>query len=125
PSLAHELNKIKLPYSVNIFTLLGAEVLIRRWDTIKSWIDAILRERERVFAELSHMRGITVYPSSANFLLVEVSGRSPREIFLALAERGILIRDVSAYPMLQKALRISIGTPEENTALLTALQEIL
>jgi histidinol-phosphate aminotransferase len=125
PSLAHELNKIKLPYSVNIFTLLGAEVLIRRWETIKGWIDAILRERERVFAELSHMRGITVYPSSANFLLVEVSGQTPREIFLTLAERGILIRDVSAYPMLQKALRISIGTPEENTALLTALQEIL
>jgi histidinol-phosphate aminotransferase len=125
PELARQLNKIKLPYSVNIFTLLAAEVLVRRWEVIRGWIDAILQERERVRTALSAIGGITTYPSNANFLLIEVDGQSPRDVFLRIAERGILIRDVSSYPMLEKGLRITIGTPEENTALLTALREVL
>jgi histidinol-phosphate aminotransferase len=104
---------------------LGAEVLIRRWDVIKGWIDIIVQERERVRAALSTIKCITVHGSNANFLLIEVDGHSPRDVFLRLAERGILIRDVSSYPHLEKGLRITIGTPEENTALLSALQEVL
>jgi histidinol-phosphate aminotransferase len=119
------LNKIKLPYSVNIFTLIGAEVLIRRWDLIRGWIDTILKERERVRGVLAAMRGVTVHPSEANFLLMEVEGKTPREVFMHLAGRGILIRDVSSYPMLEHGLRVTIGTPEENTAMLSALQEAL
>ena len=125
PAFARQLNKLKLPYSVNIFTLLCAEVLIRRWDVIKGWIDIIVQERERVRAALSTIKCITVHGSNANFLLIEVDGHSPRDVFLRLAERGILIRDVSSYPHLEKGLRITIGTPEENTALLSALQEVL
>ena len=125
PSLAVQLNKIKLPYSVNIFTLLGAEVLIRRWEMIKGWIAVIMQERERMFDALSRIKGLTPYPSSANFLLVELTGSTPGDIFRRLAERGILVRDVSSYPQLSQCLRITIGTPEENSALLTALQEVL
>jgi histidinol-phosphate aminotransferase len=123
PALARQLNKIKLPYSVNIFTLIGAEVLIRRWDVIRGWIDTILKERERVRGALAAMRRVTVHPSDANFLLMEVEGKTPREVFMHLAGRGILIRDVSSYPMLERGLRVTIGTPEENTAMLSALQE--
>jgi histidinol-phosphate aminotransferase len=125
PTLARQLNKIKLPYSVNIFTLIGAEVLIRRWDLIREWIATILEERERVRNALAAMRGVTVHPSEANFLLMEVEGKTPREVFMHLAGRGILIRDVSSYPMLERGLRVTIGTPEENTAMLSALQEAL
>jgi histidinol-phosphate aminotransferase len=125
PALARQLNKIKLPYSVNIFTLIGAEVLIRRWDLIRGWIETILKERERVRGALAAMRGVTVHPSEANFLLMEVEGKTPREVFMHLAGRGILIRDVSSYPMLERGLRVTIGTPEENTAMLSALQEAL
>ncbi len=124
-TLAAELNKVKLPYSVNIFTLLGAEVFIRRWDTIRWWIDRIREERERVRSALASMPGMRVYPSSANFLLVEFLKRTSREMFLALVEKGILVRDVSSYPMLQRCLRITIGTPDENDALLTAIREVL
>lgn len=125
PSFARQLNKLKLPYSVNLFTLIAAEVLIRRWDMIKGWIGIILQERERMREALAAMRGITPYSSSANFLLVELAGRTPGELFRRLAERGILIRDVSSYPQLSRCLRITIGTPDENTALLNALQEVL
>jgi histidinol-phosphate aminotransferase len=125
PALATELNKVKLPYAVNIFTLMASEVLMERWDQINEWIATLITERERVRERLKAMTGITVYPSSANFLLFESAGRTPQEIFRGVLAKGILIRDVSSYPMLGRALRVSIGTPEENNEFLTALEECL
>jgi len=122
PVLAKNLDKVKLPYSVNVFTLLAAEVLVQRWETFKGWIDAIAAERERVFRELCDIPGIRAYPSAANFLLFESGTRLPREIFASLLQEGILIRDVSSYPLLGRCLRVSIGTPEENSAFLSSLR---
>jgi len=65
-----------------------------------------------------------VYPSEANFFLVEVPV-APRVLFDELYGQGILIRDVSSYPMLSKCLRISVGTQEENDRLLSALRASL
>ncbi len=123
--LARELNKIKLPYSVNIFTLIAAEVLMRRWPALKEWITLLVNERERVASALAVFPGVKVFPSSANFLLAEFLERPPKDLFQGLVNRGILVRDVSSYPMLQRCLRISTGTPEENDALLQALKEVL
>jgi histidinol-phosphate aminotransferase len=125
PELAKELNKLKLPYNVNIFTLTALEVLLARWDEIKGWIEPLKRERARLHAGLQAMKGIRVYPSAANFLLFESLERLPRQVFSRLLEKGILIRDVSSYPMLARALRVSVGTPEENGEFLAAMQEAL
>jgi histidinol-phosphate aminotransferase len=69
--------------------------------------------------------GIRVYDSGANFLLFETLERGAGELFRALAGKGILIRDVSSYPLLERGLRVSIGRPEENDAFLSALSELL
>jgi histidinol-phosphate/aromatic aminotransferase/cobyric acid decarboxylase-like protein len=69
------------------------------------------------------MPAVKVYPSGANFLLFESLTRTPAEVFAAVLSRGILIRDVSGYPMLERGLRVSIGTPEENTQFIEALRE--
>ncbi len=123
PSLARQLNKVKLPYSVNIFTLIAAEVFIDRWEDLKSWIDVLVSERRNVFAALSSIPGIRPYPSDANFLLFETLRKSASEVFSSLLSRGILIRDVSRYPMLQRALRVTVGTPAENEEFIAALRE--
>lgn len=123
--LARQLNKIKLPYSVNIFTLVAAEVLLERWDQLKGWIDTLIGERERVKAGLQRLPHVKVYPSSANFLLFESLRRESAEVFDSLLKKGILIRNVSSYPMLGRGLRVSTGTPEENTAFLNAIREAL
>ncbi len=125
PLLAQQLNKIKLPYSVNSFTLTAAEVLISRWENIRVWIDKIVRERNRVYEELSALDRIRVYHSAANFLLFETLDKTPGEIFHSLLHKGILIRDVSSYPLLGRGLRVSIGTPAENAEFLQSLQEAL
>jgi histidinol-phosphate aminotransferase len=122
PSLASNLNKLKLPYSINIFTLLAVDALIDHWPMLKGWIDTIIRERGRVVAALREMPEVRPYPSGANFLLFESLRRTPAEVFRSLLDEGILIRDVSSYPMLQRGLRVSIGTPEENTQFIGALR---
>ena len=67
-----------------------------------------------------------VYPSAANFILVRCLTVPAREVFRRLLEDyGILVRDVSAAPELAECLRISVGTPEDMDAVVTALETIL
>ena len=125
PALMGQLGKVKLPYNINLFTLMAVETFIDRWSDIQWWIGRIIEERERVKEAMVTMDGIRVHTSGANFLLFESLRKAPGEIFRSLASRGILIRDVSAYPMLSRALRVTVGTPEENDQFLRTLKEAL
>jgi histidinol-phosphate aminotransferase len=125
PALARELNKLKLPYSVNIFSLLAMETLVDRWVTIKGWIEVLKAERESVLHGLARIPTLTPHRSEANFILFESREKPPRQIFDALLAKGILIRDVSSYPMLGRGLRVTVGKAEENHEFLTVLQEAL
>lgn len=111
----------KLPYNLNIFTMAAVETAIENAVTLKARVEETKRERERVARKLREYTGVKVYPSRANFLLFETE-RAPRDIWKAMVSRGVLIRDVSGYPRLGKALRVSIGRPEENDAFLKALE---
>jgi len=124
PDLAAQISKAKLPYNVNQFSLTAAEVALENIGRFRPAIEAVLKERARLSSELGRIPGLKVHPTEANFFLIEVSG-SPREIFDELYGQGILIRDVSSYPMLSKCLRISVGTPDENNRLLSALHAAL
>ncbi|MBX3473279.1 MAG: histidinol-phosphate transaminase [Planctomycetes bacterium] len=111
----------KLPYNLNIFTMAAVEVAIEHAVTLKGRLEEIKRERERVTRLLKASKGVHVYPSRANFLLFETD-RNPRALWQSMVNRGVLTRDVSGYPGLGKALRVSIGRPEENDAFLKALE---
>jgi histidinol-phosphate aminotransferase len=111
----------KLPYNLNIFTMAAVETAIANAVTMKSRVDEIKRERERVMRKLREYKGLTVHPSRANFVLFETA-RDPRALWQAMVSRGVLVRDVSGYPRLGQALRVSIGRPEENDAFFKALE---
>ena len=124
PNLAREISKALLPYNLNFFSKTAAEVALEMYDSkLKPLVKLILAERDRVFSELTRISGLEPVSSRANFIVVR-SSVEPRRVFDALLQRGILIRDVSAYPMLQDYFRIGIGTPEENNLLLGALRKI-
>lgn len=124
PDLAAQISKAKLPYNVNQFSLTAAEVALENIGRFRAAIEAVMKERERLGGELGRMPGIKVYPSEANFFLIEVPVE-PRAIFEDLYGQGILIRDVSSYPSLSKCLRVSVGAPDENNRLLSALRAAL
>jgi histidinol-phosphate aminotransferase len=76
-------------------------------------------------AELGLLPGVKVHPSHANFFLLELAHSDPKATFEALYARGVLVRDVTSYPGLSKCLRVSVGSEEENAALLAGLKEAL
>lgn len=127
PELAREIHKAKLPYALNLFSEAAALVALEHFEShFLPLIEAIVAERERLFRALQALPGLHVYPSSANFLLVRLEGRPAREVFGALVhEHGILVRDVGGYPGLAEHLRISVGTREENDALIRALRALV
>jgi len=86
-------------------------------------VELICRERDRVFAELERIPGLRPVRSRANFMLIR-SELPVKHVFNELRRRGILVRDVSRYPMLHEYFRISVGTPDENNELLAALRDI-
>jgi histidinol-phosphate aminotransferase len=124
PEATREISKAKLPYNLNFFSQAAAIAILDHLDLLSERIADIQEQREEVYRSLHAIPGVRPYPSHTNFILFEVE-RLPEEVFEELVKRGILIRDVSHYPMLSKALRVSIGTEEENQRFLTALREVM
>ena len=124
PDVVREVAKALLPYNLNLFSQTAAEVAMEMYATeLRPLIEAMIRERERVFVALEKVDGLTPIPSHANFMVVR-SVRDPKQVFEELLDRDILIRDVSGYPMLSDYFRVCVGTPRENDLLITALSEI-
>jgi histidinol-phosphate aminotransferase len=125
PDLVREVSKAVLPYNLNAFSQMAAEVAVEMYESeLRPIVRTIIAERERLFSELGKIEGLAPVSSHANFMIVR-STMEPRQVFTQLVERDVLIRDVSGYPMLNDYFRVSVGTPEENEVLLRALREIL
>jgi histidinol-phosphate aminotransferase len=125
PALVVEINKGKLPYNINFFSQLAAMATLDEWPLLEERVARIVAERAALAQAIGSLPGVRVYPSDANFLLLELATRTPKEVLEAVFAQGVLIRDVSSYPMLERCLRVSVGSPEENAALVAALEEAL
>lgn len=116
-----ELDKVRLPYNVNVLTQRVAERVLGRMDVLSAQAAAICDERARLYDRLSGMAGIQTFPSRANFLLFRVPQAD--KVFASLKVRGVLIKNLNgSHPMLAGCLRVTVGTPEENDRFLDALQ---
>ena len=125
PGLALEIDKVKLPYNVNIISLITARKLIARETLIEERAALIRSERQRVFEGLRDLPGISsLTPLTPTSYSSKQNARLP-SIFHGLIDLGVLIRDVSRYPMLDRHMRVTIGLPEENDAFLNALRAVL
>jgi histidinol-phosphate aminotransferase len=126
PMVAREITKAKLPYNVNVVTLEAASATLRHRGLVDERVRQIVEQRERLTARLRSQRGLTVFPSAANFVLVRFDRHQARTVFQRLLdEHGILVRDVSGAAELSQCLRISIGTAEDVDAVADALSAIL
>jgi histidinol-phosphate/aromatic aminotransferase/cobyric acid decarboxylase-like protein len=122
PELVREVNKARLPYNVNFFSQAAATAALEAYDeALLPNVKRLVRLREELASSLRGFAGLRVYPSRANFLLVEVMEADPKAVFEELYAHGVLVRDVSTYPMLERCLRISVGSETENATLLEAM----
>jgi histidinol-phosphate aminotransferase len=125
PDVVREIGKAVLPYNLNVFSQIAAEVAMENYESeLHPLVKQIVAERDRLFEELSRIDGLTPVESEANFIVVKSVATDPTRIFADLLRHDILIRDVSGYPMLRDYFRFSVGTPAENDYLLKTIREI-
>lgn len=116
--LVEELKKVLKPYNLNSLTDMLACLIIENDDIIKERIEFIKSERQKLYQKLNSFQGWQLYPSMANFLYIE--GEKTVEFKEILNSRGIKIRSYSKEPA---AIRITVGSSEENEAVLKAFAE--
>ncbi len=123
PEIIGVLNKIKYPYNVNQLTQEKALELLNDEATMKHQVNEILTERNRLEKILSEPPfSYQVYPSDANFLLVNVAKADA--MYNGLVKKGIVVRNRSNVQKCRGCLRITIGTPKENDSLLNAMKNM-
>jgi len=114
------LNRIKYPYNLNSLTQQFALERLSKKKDKENWVRMILDQRVELYAKLSAKElVIDILPSDANFLMVRFA--NAKQVFRYLMEKKIIIRDRSSVPLCEGCLRFTIGTAEENEALLKAL----
>lgn len=118
--IIHFMSKVKYPYNINVLTQDAALEILKQEEDVREMIKLLQRERDELSIRINSFPFIEkVYPSDANFLLIKCF--NPKKIYNFLLKKGIIVRDRSNVPGCESCLRISIGTPEENSALIKAL----
>lgn len=126
PAWLAEIDKVRLPYNINVLTQASAVFALQHMTVLDDQAARIRIERERVYAALCALPGLHVWPSRANFILLRAPAGRADAIFAALKQSGVLIKNLHpSGGALRDCLRITIGTPEENDALLAALRAAL
>jgi histidinol-phosphate aminotransferase len=121
PEWLREFNKVRQVYNVNVLTEAAARFVLERLDVLEAQAAQIRAERASLGTALRALSGVIVFPSEANFFLVRVPDAV--RTYEALRRQGVLVRNL--HPGIANSLRVTVGTPDENRILLTALKEAL
>jgi len=120
PAWIAELDKVRSPYNVNALTQAAVPVVLGASDVLAAQVAKIRAERGRLAAALAKLPGVEVTPSDANFVLCRVPDAPAAQARLRAA--GILVKNLhGGHPLTANCLRITVGTPTENEALIAAL----
>ncbi len=119
--IINEVNKVRLPFNVNSLSQKVAAEALQNKKQMRSDIRLIISERKRLFKEMGRLDKIIPYQTNANFILFKVSGAD--KVFKGLLKKGVLIRNMSG--AVEDCLRVTVGTPKENSAFLKALKQLL
>ena len=131
-ALVHEVDKLRPPYNVSVLNAECALFALEHADVFAVQAATIRAEREHLFKALQQLPGVTPYASDANMMLVRFAApqgdtdSAASHVFAALKARHVLVKNVSKmHPLLANCLRLTVGTPDENAQLLSALTSAL
>jgi histidinol-phosphate aminotransferase len=117
-----ELDKVRLPWNINAVSLALGVAALASPERLEARVRSLVGLRRELEAALRRIPGLVVYPSEANFILVRVPGEAG-EVFRRLLEKGVLVKNVSRPGLLERCLRITVGTSQENERCARALEE--
>ncbi|WP_118783763.1 histidinol-phosphate transaminase [Neisseria lactamica] len=123
PEVIGELQKILPPYNMNQLSLNTAKFALRHYGIISANIGSLKNERERMMAELGGIPQIKAFPSQANFITIRVPDADL--LFDTLKQNRILVKKLhGVHPLLEHCLRITVGSPAQNDAVLDVIRRL-
>ncbi len=122
PDVINELMKVKDSYNIDRLSIVAAVAALEDYEWMRQHVEKIRATRSRLSAGLREL-GYFVYDSQTNFVLARKAGMAQEAVYLALKDRGFLVRYFST-PELADCLRITVGTDEQIDQLLTALRDV-
>ena len=123
PAWLTEIDKVRLPYNINVLTQASAAFALRHRAALDEQTSQIRTDRATLFDALETIDTLRPYRSDANFILVRTEPGQSGAIFDRLRQQGILIKHLDgAHPLLADCLRVTVGSPDENDALIDALR---
>ena len=122
PDWLEQIEKTRLPYNISSINQVTGEFALEYREVFERQAADIRASRARLLAGMQALAGVEPFPSDANFILFRVPAGRGQEIFAGLKTRGVLIKNLDgSAPALQDCLRVTVGTPDENAAFLSAL----
>ncbi|HYX65018.1 MAG TPA: histidinol-phosphate transaminase [Burkholderiales bacterium] len=121
PRWVEQFDKVRQVYNVNVLTETAALFVLEHLDLLEAQAARIRADRAALAKALAALPRLQVFPSHANFLLVRVP--DAMRIFEALRRQAVLVKNL--HPAVPGCLRITVGTPDENRILLSAMKEAL
>lgn len=122
--LVEDLEKVVLPYHLDAIKQAAGLAALDFLDEMEERVSTIVEERGRIEAALNDM-GAKVWPSGANFILFQPPEANGDEVWQRLVDASILVRNTSGWDHLSGCLRVTVGTPEDNTRFLNAFREAI
>ena len=124
PWVIAELEKVVLPYHLDVMKQIAGELALQYEPEMRGRVERLVAERTRL-EDLLRRLDVDYWPSSANFVLFRARRFDPTTVWKELVERSVLVRNCSSWPGLNGCLRVTVGTPAEDDAFLSALEEIV
>lgn len=121
PEWVEQFNKVRQAYNVGVLTQAAALFALERLEVLEEQAARIRAQRDELKKALESLKGVTVFPSHANFFLLRVPDADA--LYERLKRQGVLVRNL--HPGVRDCVRVTVGTPDENRILLTALREAL
>ncbi len=122
PELTDAMNRVRGPFNVNALAQAAASAALDDEEHVKRSRELTFQGKAYLYGELSKM-GMFYVPSETNFVLIDVK-KNAGQIFHALMEKGIIVREMSGY-RLPSFIRVTIGLPQHNERFIQALSEVL
>jgi histidinol-phosphate aminotransferase len=122
PALMAEITKPKIPFASGRLAEITLVNVLENYSLVNDAVSYILGERERLQSELGMIAGVEAFESDTNFLIIRVGDAS--KVFTSLKSAGVLVRNVSGYPLMENCLRFNVGLREENDRILELLKSL-
>ncbi|QTN22365.1 histidinol-phosphate transaminase [Rhizobacter sp. AJA081-3] len=123
-ALIDEIDKVRPPYNISVLNAEATLFALEHADEFARQAAILCEERARLQRALAATPGVTAFPSEANMILVRVP--DAKRAFEGMKQRGVLVKHIAGlHPLLANCLRLTVGTPEENTLMIDALKASL